>query len=176
VVRRLVVVVTLASLVLAACGGDGGEQAGGDAGGAGATAATGPGETGPADTGAGGGDVGVIDAARCAEVTAAMAAAASAVPQAFGGGGTDLDTSVEQLEAFAEAAPEEVRDDLVTIAEGYARVAEILAEADFDPTSGEAPPPEVIAQLEEVSQELDSEEFQAAVERVNAWFEQECGA
>jgi hypothetical protein len=171
VLRRLLILLVLGSLVLTACGGDDGGA--GDEGGTTGDVA--------ADTGAdagedGDGDVGAIDAARCAEVTAAMAAAANAVPQAFSGGGADLEASVEQLEAFAEAAPEEIRDDLLTIAEGYAKVIQAFADADFDPTSGEAPPPEVIAALEEATQQIDSGEFQAAADRVNAWFEEECGA
>lgn len=168
--KRMLVLLMMGSMLLAACGGDddGGSLDGGGDGGT---------ETGTdGQTGDDGVDVGVVDAAQCAEVAAAMAAAAQAIPAVFSGSDADLDTSIQQLEAFAEAAPEEIRADLQTIYEGYAAVATILADADFDPASGQAPPPEVIAQLEEASQLLDSAEFQAAVENVNAYFESGCGA
>jgi hypothetical protein len=168
--KRMIVMLVIGAFVLSACGGGDDEPSGGDQGAGGETA----GQT----TGGGGGDgdgaVSGIDAAQCAEVAAAMAAAAQGLPAAFSGSATDLDTSVEQLQAFASAAPEEIRADLQTIYEGYARVAEALSSSDWDPASGQAPPPEVIAQLQELSQELDSSEFQAAVERVNAYFEGGC--
>ena len=166
--RRLVVVLVLGSVVLAACGGGNDEAApGADTGADGGTAA----ETG----GGAGGETGVgtIDAARCAEIAQAMAAAAAAaVPQATDG---DLGSSVEQLEAFAAAAPEEIRDDMQMVAEGYALIAEALEEAGYDPTSGQPPTAEQAAALTAVAEQLDSEEFQAAADRVSAYFEAGCG-
>jgi hypothetical protein len=165
--RRILGILVLASLLLAACGG--GDDEGGSTEPAGGTSngtTAGSGETG----GSGDGAVGAIDAAQCAEVAAAMAAAASALPAAFSGSTSDLDTSLAQMRAFAEAAPDEIKADMQTIVEGYAKIAEALQAADFDPTSGQAPPPEVIAQLTQVSEELDSEEFTSAVDRVNAYF------
>jgi hypothetical protein len=123
------------------------------------------------------GSVGAIDAVRCSEVAAAMAAAAAAAPQALAGGsGSDLGQSTQTLEAFAGEAPEEIREDLAVIADGYAAVAQALEGADFDPASGQPPPPEVIAQLEAASQELNTPEFQEATTRVSTWFATECGA
>ena len=98
-----------------------------------------------------------FDAAQCAEVITAMAVAAAAVPQAMSGEIGDLGTSVEQMEAFAEAAPEEIRDDLVTVAQGYAAYTEAMAESGYDPASGVAPPPEVIAALTAAGQALQGE-------------------
>lgn len=165
--RRFLALLVLASLLLAACGGDDG--GGSDEGG---------GDGGEATEGDGGeatdGDVGIFDAAECAEVAAAMAAAAQAMPAVMSGSTADLEQSLEQFQAFAEAAPEEIRDDMQILAEGYARIAQALAEADFDPASGQAPPPEVIAALEEASQQMNTEEFTAAAERVSAYFESGC--
>ncbi len=169
--RRVLGLLLLSSLLLAACGGGGDDGGSTDAGGDGGGGSTGA----VADSGGGDGAAGVIDSAQCAEVAAAMAAAASAVPAAFSGSTADLDQSMEQLRAFAEAAPDEISDDMQVIVEGYAKIAEAMQSAGFDPTSGEPPPPEVIAQLAQVSQELDSAEFQAAVDNVNAYFES-CGA
>jgi hypothetical protein len=83
-------------------------------------------------------------------------------------------SSLDQLEAIAEAAPDEIADDLQTIAEAYGVIAEIFTSSGWDPASGTAPPPEVIAELQQASDQLQSDEVQAAVENVNAWFANGC--
>jgi hypothetical protein len=155
---RFVAVLVVGAFVFAACGGDDGDGDGQVAGGDGGVVG------------------GPIDAAQCAQVVTAMAAAAAAVPQAMSGEVGDLGTSVEQMEAFAEAAPEEIRDDLLTVAQGYAAYTAALQGSGWDPSSGEAPPPEVIAALTAAGQELQNADFVAASERVSAWFETECGS
>jgi hypothetical protein len=157
--RRFLALLVLASLVLAACGGDDGDGAEGGGDGGEATQ----------------GDVGIFDAAECAEVAAAMAAAAQAMPGVMSGSAADVEQSIEQFQAFADVAPDEIRDDMQTLAEGYARIAQVLADADFDPTSGQPPSPETLAALEAASQELNTDEFTAAAERVSAYFESGCG-
>lgn len=168
--RRLAVMLVLGSVVLAACGGGNDEAApGAETGADGGTAA----ETG---AGAGGetGGVGTIDAARCAEIAQAMgAAAAAAIPQGTGGT-SDLGSSVAQLEAFAAAAPEEVRDDLQTVAEGYASFAQAFEDSGYDPASAQPPTAEQLAAITAAAEQLDSEEFQAAADRVSAYFEAGC--
>jgi hypothetical protein len=174
--RRIVVLFALSSLLLAACSSDGGDDAssGGDTGGATGTTASGTtasGETGGGTTtGTTGGGAGSIDSAQCAEVAAAMSEAAQSMPDVFSGNTADLDQSLEQLRAFAAAAPEEIRADLQTVVEGYAKIVEALQQAGYDPASGQAPPPEVVAALTQASQELDSQEFKDASDRVNAYF------
>ena len=158
---RFVVLLVIGAFVLAACGG--GDDEGG--GGGGTTGAAGD----------GGGVAGPLDAAECAQVVSAMAAAAAAVPQVMSGEAGDLGTSVEQLEAMAAKAPEEIRDDLLVVAQGYAAYSQALQGSGYDPSSGEAPPPEVIAALTEAGQALDDADFQAASERVSAWFADNCG-
>ncbi len=162
--KRIVVMLVFGSMLLAACGGDdggaldGGGDGGGDVG------------------GDGGGDVGVIDSAQCAEVASAMAAAAQAIPAAFSGSASDLETSIQQMQAFADAAPDEISGDLQTIYEAYATFAQVLADSGYDPASGQAPSAEVIAAMEEASSALNSEEVTAASARVSAFFEGGCGA
>ncbi|MGZ5291786.1 MAG: hypothetical protein ACXWX6_10150 [Actinomycetota bacterium] len=158
--RRIFVMLLVGSMGLTACGGGDDEGGGG-------------GDDGGGDDGA---IADVFDSAGCLEATQAMAAAASAVPQSFSGDSAGLEDSVAQLQAFAEAAPDEIREDLVTIYEGYASVAQAFADSGFDPTSGEAPPPEVISALQAAAAELDAQDFRDAIDRVNAWFESECGA
>ena len=159
---RFVAVLIVGAFLFAACGG------GDDA------------ETVSPAAGDGGGDTGevggVFDAAECANAVAAMSAAAAAVPQAMSGSAGDLDQSLAQLQAFAEAAPEEIRADLLLVYEGYGEFMAAMQDAGYDPSSGEAPPPEAIAAMQEASLKLSDADFTAASERVNAWFATNCGA
>jgi hypothetical protein len=159
---RFVAVLIVGAFVLAACGG-------GDD----------PETVSPA-AGDGGGDTGEVggafDAAECAQVVSAMAAAAAAAPAAMSGGAGDLSQSLDQLQAFAEGAPEEIRADLVLVYEGYGVFATAMEDAGYDPSSGEVPPPEVIAAIGAASEQLSDPEFTAASERVNAWFATNCGS
>jgi len=166
--RRLLALLVLGSLLLAACGGDdgGSDEAGGD--GAAVTGEDG-GEAPEGD-----GDVGIFDAAECAEVINAMAAAASAMPAAMSGSAGDLEQSVEAMQAFAAEAPEEIREDFQLLAEAYARMGQILADSGYDPASGQPPSAEVMAALQEAGAELNSADFQGASERITAYFEAEC--
>ncbi len=105
-----------------------------------------------------------------------MGAAAAAVPQAMSGEAGDLSTSIEQMEAFAAAAPEEIRDDLLIVAQGYAAYSAAIQGTGYDPSSGQPPPPEVMAAIQQASQGLQDADFQAASERVSVWFQEQCGS
>lgn len=180
---RVLALLAVAALALSACGGGDDDDATGSGSGTEADA----GDDGSAsdtadDTGDDVDQGDVADALDpftsegCANAIAAMTAAAAAVPQSLSGqGDVDLETSLEQLNAFADAAPEEIRDDLRTVYEGYARIVEALQESGFDASSGEVPDADALAQLQALGEELDTEEFQTASENVNKWFEEECG-
>src|SRR5204862_7553812 len=81
----------------------------------------------------------------------------------------NLDQSVDDLKAFANAAPRDIRADLQTVAEGYDAYAKVLVDAHFDPSSGKPPSQEVINKLQEESQKLNQAEFRDAATRVNTW-------
>ncbi|MGZ8650952.1 MAG: hypothetical protein ACXWX5_02115 [Actinomycetota bacterium] len=162
---RFVTVMLVGSFVLAACGGGDGTDAASPAAGDGGSA-----------SGAAGGAGGAIDAARCAQVVTAMSAAAAAVPQAMSGEAGDLSTSLAQLQAFAEAAPEEIKADLMTVYQGYGAFVQAMQDAGYDPSSGQPPPPEAIAAMQQATQLLDDADFKAASDRVQAWFAENCGA
>ena len=157
---RFVAVFVVGAFVLAACGG-------GDSGDTVSPAA--------GDGGDSSGVGGAFDAAECAQVVAAMSAAAAAVPAAMSGSAGDLDQSLAQLQAFAEAAPEEIRADLTLVYEGYGAFVAAMQGAGYDPSSGEAPSAEMIAAMEAASQKLNDPDFTAASERVSAWFATNCG-
>jgi predicted small secreted protein len=170
--RRIMALLVLGSLLLAACGGDDGGSD--EADGGGATTGGDVGEVTGGDGGDGDGDVGIFDAGRCAEVVAAMASAANAIPAAMSGSAADLEQSVEAMQAFAAEAPEEIREDFQLLAEAYARIGQALADSGYDPASGQPPSAEAMAALQEAGAELNTEEFQAASERISAYFEAEC--
>ena len=156
--RRLALVVVC--VALAACGGGGGSSD--DTGGVPV-----PNDSGNA--------AGVFDAAKCADAARALASAASAVPAAVTGNvGANFEQSVQQLEAFADAAPEEIRDDLKTIAQGYADFAKALSDAGFDPGSGQPPAVSDLQGITAAAQKLNTADFKAAVDHVNQWFRDEC--
>jgi hypothetical protein len=122
-----------------------------------------------------GGVGGAFDAAECAQVVAAMSAAAAAVPQAMSGEAGDLSTSLDQLQAFADAAPEEIKDDLLLVYQGYGAFQTAMQEAGYDPSSGEPPSADVIAAMQAASVKLQDADFVAASGRVSAWFQSNCG-
>jgi hypothetical protein len=155
--RRFSGVVLLAGVLLVGCGGGSGDNG---------TVATSPAASGAV--------AGSIDAGKCADAATAMAAAAAAIPQAIGGTAGDLTTSVDQLQALTDAAPADIRADLQIVTDGYAKIVQILADANFDPNSGQVPSADVIAQLTAAAQELDKAEFRDATTRVNAWFANGC--
>lgn len=151
---RFVAVMIVVALVLAACGGGGG-----------------------ASGSAGGGVVGgSLDAAQCAQAVAAMSAAAAAVPQAMSGEAGDLTTSLAQLQAFAEAAPERMRADLMLVYQAYGEFVTAMQNAGYDPSSGQPPPPQAIAAMQSASQKLQDPDVKAASDRLTAWFASNCGS
>lgn len=153
----------LGAVVLAGCGG-GGDDGGADA----AIDVEGDLEV---DTD----NLGYFTSSRCADTLAAMGRAAASVGQIFTGGAESLEQSVAALRAAAEEAPSEIRAEFRIIAEGYATSVEAFAGSDWDPASGQAPPPEVMAAFNDLSETFESDEFQAASERVTDWFENDCG-
>jgi hypothetical protein len=161
---RFISVMIVGAFVLAACGGGDG------------TDATSPAAGDGGDGGGGGVAGGAFDVAQCAQVVAAWSAAAAAVPAAMSGGAGDLSTSLAQLQAFADKAPEEIRADLITVYQGYGDFVAAMQAAGYDPSSGQPPPPEAIAAMEQATQTFQDPDFQAASDRVSAWFATNCGS
>ena len=156
---RSVALVALGSVLLVACGGgDGG-------GGASSVASVG--------SPVGGGSM--FDAATCARAGAAVAAAFSAVPAAMSGSSTDLQSSIDQMQAFAAEAPDEIKDDLNTVAQGYADFQQAVADSGYDPSSGQPPSSEAMAAIQAAGAKFDDPDFKAASDRLTAWFNSNCG-
>ncbi|HEX5696011.1 MAG TPA: hypothetical protein VFZ15_06470 [Acidimicrobiia bacterium] len=179
-----VVLVVLALGVVSACAGDAGDDGGASTTTVGAsgttaveetpdtTAAADPGED-PGD-GSGDGGFGTV----CLEATQAMAAAINAystgMAGAMGGSRDDqsLQESAAQLQAMADAAPDEIKGDLDVIANELEGFYTALAESGYEP--GVAPTPEQIAQLSALAEVIDQEAFDEASDNINEWFEANC--
>ena len=56
--------------------------------------------------------------------------------------------------------PDEIKDDYKVISENFAKIADALKGVDL--TSGQAPSPEALAKLQEISSSMDSAEVQQA--------------
>lgn len=114
----------------------------------------------------------------CIEATQAMAAAMSSYSTGMMGamsGNLDtesLELAAGQMEAMAEAAPDEIRDEMRVIAAELAKFYEALAEIDYE--AGAVPTPEQSEQLEGLSEAIDQEAFDEAAAVVDLWFQENC--
>ena len=90
------------------------------------------------------------------------------------GGTPDSDTEEygEFLQAFADRAPEEVRDDFQVIADFYDEWLEVIRETDFE--SGETPTAEQIQKFTEIAQSIDQAKLTAASANISAWVTSNC--
>ena len=163
-IRRAFGVLLIGAMVLVGCG-DGDETADSDTD-------PSPGST-AVDSTAGGGNP-VIDQARCNGAATAMAQAAAAVPQALQGTAAGVQSTADTLEGFSAAAPSEVREDLETVSEGYAAFAKVLADANYNPATGQPPSQETVEKLQDASEKLEDTEFLEAANRVQTWFQSGC--
>jgi len=162
-------VLLVGSLLLVGCGGGDKKEATGTPV---TTVAPSSGNTG-GSTGTDGGSG--ITSAKCLEAASTMAQAAGGLGAFTGGDSASLEDSFKAFEAFAAAAPSEIRSDLKKVAEGYTAFMKVLADADIDFSKPESMTPEALAKLEMASAALDASDFQAAADRVEAWFTSNCG-
>jgi len=166
--RRLAMLAVVAVLALtgAACGGD--DDSGNDD----------PDATDDGATTDDGGDDGATDGAVASGLLdddcqfllagAFLNPMAAAVP----GGDADVEAASEQLESIAAEAPDEIQDAMEVIADGYAAMAEVLADVDLsDPQSFSDP--ELQERLAELEDTFD-EEYQQAGDTVSAYIADEC--
>jgi hypothetical protein len=171
--RRLAVLLLAALALLAAgCGGDDSNDAAGETDTAvvddsGSTTTTDDDamETDDDDATESGG--GVLEG-ECAE----FAGLSARLSQALGGSTSDLDSASEVFDDLADEVPEEIRDDYEVLADNFRELAEALEGVDF--SSGEAPSPEDLAKIQEITQSMDSAEVQEASRNIEAWANENC--
>ena len=110
----------------------------------------------------------------CLEASAAFLSAAGGAAALFGGADEEVERSLADLEKLGDDVPDEIKDDFDVFVEAYSELADEFAELDFDPTSGDAPDEETMAALEELGRRFEDSDFQAASERIQAWFTDNC--
>jgi len=113
-------------------------------------------------------DISGIPSADCLQAVSAFGVLA----QAAAGAGGDADESLQTFQAFADSAPDEVRDDLQVLASGYAEYIRTLSELGLE--QGEVPNADQIAALEKASEKFNTSEFQAASQNWDAWIADNC--
>jgi hypothetical protein len=126
------------------------------------------------------GDVGSLGdlSTVCLEATTAMAEAASSystgLAEAFSGTLDDeaLQVAADQLQAMADAAPDEIRDDFRIIADALAAFYTAFGEIDYQ--AGATPTPEQAEQLAALAETFDNDAFDQASQNIEAWFEGNC--
>jgi hypothetical protein len=166
---RLIAIGLLGALVFAACGGS--DNGSSDTGGDGGTVVS---ESASADTGGTTGG-GVIDVSDCAAVGAAMASAGGAFASAVGGDASQMQAAVDQLQGYVDQVPDEIKDDLNTVATSYQQYVQAMADSGYDPTSGQAPTAEQLAAISAAGDAMSTDEFTTASDNVSAWLDANCG-
>jgi hypothetical protein len=87
-------------------------------------------------------------------------------------GGQDVSGDIEEFSKYVDEVPEEIREDVRTLATAYGEFIDELEAAGFTP--GEVPTADQIQALEAASQSVGSSEVQAASERLTAWTDENC--
>lgn len=101
-----------------------------------------------------------------------LAAIGAKIAQAAGAQGGDLDTSAEYFAELADAAPDEIKDDLEVFAEEFAAFAEAIAGVDL--SGGTTPSADDIAKIQEATAAFDDPRIQEASANIEAWAQENC--
>lgn len=178
---RSLVMCTVMAMTLAACGGDATDETTATTDGTTTTAAADTTTTttsAPSSSEEGSGADTANLPGVCLEATQAMGAAMSSYATGMAGAMTgnldseSLELAAGQMEAMAEAAPDEIQDDMRVIASELAKFYEALADVDYE--AGAVPTPAQSEALAALAEVIDQEAFDEAATGVNAWFEDNC--
>jgi hypothetical protein len=107
--------------------------------------------------------------ADCLKAVSAFGVLAQAAAAAAG---VDANDSLASFQAFADNAPDEIKDDLQVLASGYAAYIKTLS--DLDLKQGDVPNADQTAALATASQAFSTSEFQTASDHWNAWLATNC--
>jgi len=110
-----------------------------------------------------------LPSANCIQAVTAFGVLGQA---AAGAAGANTDQSLSTFEKYADAAPEEIRADLKTLASGYAAYIKTLTQLGIK--QGETPNAEQIAKLAKASEAFNTSDFQAASQHWDAWVAKNC--
>ncbi|MET0560291.1 MAG: hypothetical protein ABW012_01540 [Gaiellaceae bacterium] len=108
----------------------------------------------------------------CQSLVAAFLGVSQAFAAAAGGSDAELEEQAEAFAEFADDVPDEISDDVATLAAAYGQYIEVIQDAGIEP--GEIP---TAAQAQELSEALESvgtADVTAASERLSAWTTENC--
>jgi hypothetical protein len=172
--RKLFVIpIAVLALAAAGCGGDSSNESAADT-----TATTVAAETtmtteettaGEETTDTGGSTTGDLAlGGKCKE----FAGISQQLAQSLTGQTADLQQAAKIFDEIADQVPDEIKADYQVIAENFKKIAEALKGVDL--TSGQAPSPEALAKLQELSASMDSPEVKQATQHIEAWVKANC--
>jgi hypothetical protein len=89
-----------------------------------------------------------------------------------GTGDTDIKEAADEMQKFADEAPDDIRDDFKTLADAYSKIADAMQGVDL--SSGKTPSADVIAKLAQLANEIDSAKVTQASLNISAWTTKNC--
>ena len=89
-----------------------------------------------------------------------------------GTGDTDIQAAADEMNSFADEAPDDIKDDFKTLAEYYSKIADALDGVDL--SSGQTPSADTIAKLAQLSQEIDATKAAEAGQNISTWTQANC--
>jgi hypothetical protein len=104
-----------------------------------------------------------------------LAASAAKISQDFsaaGAGTGNLDNVAKEFQAFADAAPSEIKGDLETIGTALSSYAKALHGVDL--SSGQTPSAGDLQKVQAALSKLDTQKLEAAEQHLEAWTQKNC--
>ena len=108
----------------------------------------------------------------CLAAVSAFVSLSQAVGAATTGGGSGADAFSDELNEFADKAPDEIQDDIRVLADAYAAFIDELS--DLDLQEGQVPSGDQIQALTDASEQLNTPEVTQASETFNSWAQTNC--
>jgi hypothetical protein len=173
--RIAALLIAVLALVAAGCGGSSSDEASSDTETTVATETTTDDMTATEDTTATTDDSETstdIDLGNLSGECAQFAGISSKLAQSLSGQDANIEDAAKAFDDIADKVPDEIKDDYRVIAENFSKIAEALKGVDL--SSGQAPSPEALAKLQELSASMDSAEVQQASQHIEAWVQEHC--
>ena len=108
----------------------------------------------------------------CQSLVAAFLGVSQAFAAAAGGSDAELEEQTEAFAEFADDVPDEISDDVATLAAAYGQYVEVIQEAGIEP--GQIPTAEQAQELSEALESVGTADVTAASERLGAWTTENC--
>jgi hypothetical protein len=101
-----------------------------------------------------------------------LAAIGAKIAQAAGAQGGDIGSSADYFAELADAAPDEIKDDLEVFAEEFGKFAEAIAGVDL--SGGTTPSAEDLAKIQAATAAFEDPRIQEASDNIEAWAQENC--